>query len=627
MDEKQSINLPESWLKCPRKGKLIADKFLPFKTPLCSDFSDLTQEKDRFPPSMLATLKHPLGLVINLTNSDRFYSPKDLTTFGIDFMKIPCEGHKKPPTEEQTRKFIQTCTNHLNREKPKAVGVHCTHGFNRTGFLIVSYLVQEEDWGLSAAVQAFTEARPPGIYKQEYLNELCTRFGEEEGPLIAPERPAWRESDLANDESIPNDHNSFTGNFMEEVPSIHALTDHCTFPKPLDILKKVCQLCSLRNGHNLNFPGSQPVTLDRNRLDNLKEHPYWVSWKADGTRYMMYIQDRGAVFLIRRDAKVFPISEITFPSRKGNDTNHVKETLLDCEMVLETKQNNVERAYLLIYDVVAFGGDPQFGQLPHSERMKILKCDIYKPREDAAIRQDIDKRREPFSIRLKEFFPLVDTGYIYKNYIPKLQHGNDGLILSRENEGYIPGRCDTLLKWKPPALNSIDFRLKIENVEAREGLLAEKTYNLMVLKDGRKDEMSFIKLDPRDMKKDGFNPLEFDNKIIECTYIKVENRFKILRQRTDKTQPNTYSTAQNVWESICNPLEIDDLLECIQKESFSARLGHKPHQNVGKSTANIHQQNHIQPQNLKRRNSSQDFDSNQIEISSEPNRKRSKLSI
>ena len=26
------------------------------------------------------------------------------------------------------------------------LGVHCTHGFNRTGFLIISYLVQVSEW-------------------------------------------------------------------------------------------------------------------------------------------------------------------------------------------------------------------------------------------------------------------------------------------------------------------------------------------------------------------------------------------------------------------------------------------------------------------------------------------------
>lgn len=29
---------------------------------------------------------------------------------------------------------------------------------------------------------------------------------------------------------------------------------------------------------------------------------------------------------------------------------------------------------------------------------------------------------------------------------------------------YKPGRCDSILKWKPPNLNSVDFRLKITKV-------------------------------------------------------------------------------------------------------------------------------------------------------------------
>ena len=29
---------------------------------------------------------------------------------------------------------------------------------------------------------------------------------------------------------------------------------------------------------------------------------------------------------------------------------------------------------------------------------------------------------------------------------------------------YKPGRCDEILKWKPPSLNSVDFRLKITKV-------------------------------------------------------------------------------------------------------------------------------------------------------------------
>jgi mRNA guanylyltransferase len=38
-----------------------------------------------------------------------------------------------------------------------------------------------------------------------------------------------------------------------------------------------------------------------------------------------------------------------------------------------------------------------------------------------------------------------------------LPHGNDGVIFSKISPPYSPGRCDDLIKWKPPHMNSIDF--------------------------------------------------------------------------------------------------------------------------------------------------------------------------
>ena len=37
------------------------------------------------------------------------------------------------------------------------------------------------------------------------------------------------------------------------------------------------------------FPGCQPVSMIQENLCFLKDKPYKVSWKADGTRYMMLI--------------------------------------------------------------------------------------------------------------------------------------------------------------------------------------------------------------------------------------------------------------------------------------------------------------------------------------------------
>lgn len=71
---------------------------------------------------------------------------------------------------------------------------------------------------------------------------------------------------------------------------------------------------------------------------------------------------------------------------------------------------------------------------------------------------------------------------------------------------YRAGRCDTVLKWKPPSHNSIDFKLQIRKV-CREGELPEHIGFLYVQHESRPmGEMKATK-----------KLLPYDNKIIECT--------------------------------------------------------------------------------------------------------------
>ena len=53
----------------------------------------------------------------------------------------------------------------------------------------------------------------------------------------------------------------------------------------------------------LNFPGSQPVSLNRQNLGLLRQERYMVTWKADGTRYMLLIMMSGT-YLVDRSFKV-----------------------------------------------------------------------------------------------------------------------------------------------------------------------------------------------------------------------------------------------------------------------------------------------------------------------------------
>lgn len=76
-------------------------------------------------------------------------------------------------------------------------------------------------------------------------------------------------------------------------------------------------------------------------------------------------------------------------------------------------------------------------------------------------------------------------------------------------KAYTCGRFEYLLKWKPPELSTIDFKLKIEKIVA-PGLLPEYRANLYVQNLDR--PFGEIKPVVKDLKK-------YDGKIVECTFV------------------------------------------------------------------------------------------------------------
>lgn len=59
---------------------------------------------------------------------------------------------------------------------------------------------------------------------------------------------------------------------------------------------------------------------------------------------------------------------------------------------------------------------------------------------------------------------------------------------------------------------------------------------------------------------------DLDNKIIECKY--DNNSWVYMRERTDKSFPNSYDTAKGVCRSIQYPVTTEMLLDFIKKHRF-----------------------------------------------------------
>nr|XP_025949185.1 mRNA-capping enzyme isoform X3 [Dromaius novaehollandiae] len=460
-------------------------------------YDEQVAEENRFHPSMLSnylkSLKVKMGLLVDLTNTTRFYDRNDIEKEGIKYIKLQCKGHGECPTPENTETFIRICEHFSDKNPSELIGVHCTHGFNRTGFLICAFLVEKLDWSVEAAVATFAQARPPGIYKGDYLKELFRRYGDEDDAPSPPELPEWcfdedEEEDDDNgktggQESEPGSSSSSYGKrrkerlklgaiFLEGV-TVRCVTQVTTQPKLGGIQQKCQQFCGWEGS---GFPGAQPVSMDKQNIKFLEQKPYKVSWKADGTRYMMLIDGKNEVYMIDRDNSIFHVSNLEFPFRKDL-RSHLANTLLDGEMIIDKVNGQIVPRYL-IYDIIKFNGQP-VGDCDFNVRLACIEKEIIFPRHEKMKTGLIDKAQEPFSVRNKPFFDIYTARKLLEgSFAREVSHEVDGLIFQPTGK-YKPGRCDDILKWKPPSLNSVDFRLKITRIGG-EGLLTQNVGLLYV---------------------------------------------------------------------------------------------------------------------------------------------------
>ncbi|KAI8034172.1 mRNA-capping enzyme [Drosophila gunungcola] len=612
--ERGSGPLPNRWLYCPRKSdSIIAERFLAFKTPLSQSFQDKMPIECTFRPEMLfdycKTLKLKLGLWVDLTNTKRFYDRSTVEERGAQYIKLQCRGHGETPSPEQTHSFIEIVDNFINERPFDVIAVHCTHGFNRTGFLIVSYMVERLDCSVEAALAVFANARPPGIYKQDYINELYKRYEDEEDAPSAPEQPNWcldyddsngdgsatdsrkrhfddnnsgssstsqqhageqqqeEEGEELDGDEADGDGDASTSDgqprkkrrremivknatFMAGVPGVRQVSDQ---PRLGDLQRKVQDWCQWnKNG----FPGSQPVSMDSNNIKRLSEIPYRVSWKADGTRYMMLIDGRDEVYFFDRNHSCFQVENVAFVDGK-NLNDHLEGTLLDGEMVLDKIGETVTPRYL-VYDVVRISHRDVRDEPFYPNRLDYIKKDVIGPRILGMKHGIINQRLQAFSVRGKDFWDIwMSARLLGEKFSRTLAHEPDGLIFQPSQQPYTAGVCSDVFKWKPHELNSVDFRLKIIT-ERGEGLLTKKVGFLYVGgHDAPFGRMQKLTKEIRDL----------DNRIVECTMNQFGN-WEFMRERTDKKHPNSYNTAHSVVKSIKQPITKDYLLNYIATYGF-----------------------------------------------------------
>jgi len=369
-----------------------------------------------------------------------------------------------------------------------------------------------------------------------------------------------------------------------------------------DMDKKKADNFVIRNPKH-HFIGPQPVTLE---LENLLDYDlndksilknYSVTDKADGERNLLYIHTDNRVYLINNRLK------ITYTGLKHP---HAK-TIIDGELITKDRFGNNMNLYAA-FDVYYHKGNNVSNKPLISkgkDRLDILK-EVIESKEHKFVSVNKDNK---LNVKLKEFKYGNDEKILKHSKIIIDNHKNDnieyyvdGLIFTPINlnvgskkegdDSSLTGTWNKVLKWKPVEDNTIDFLINF----VRDTDLNGEIYKYCKLYVGYNQDLEIdpLKILKHEFEDNIYAKKEFgevylkynsnrhlvtndddvisDNMIVEFAYDNdTDNEFLKwvpYRIRHDKTElykmtnkisgtANDFSTAQNVWNTIQNPVTYD----------------------------------------------------------------------
>lgn len=353
------------------------------------------------------------------------------------------------------------------------------------------------------------------------------------------------------------------------------------------------EMADLLGRHQTSFPGAQPVSFARQHLDYLTKQDYYVCEKSDGIRYLLYsTEDENggeAHYLIDRKNDYWFITNhnLHFP-REGDLRAFHSATLVDGELVWDGLSNGKKEPRFLVFDCLVMDGNKLMDRTL-DKRLAYFKERLYTPYKKLFKKFPDELQFQPFFVEMKPFQLAYGIEMMFKQVLPSLKHGNDGLIFTCRNTSYKHGTDPHILKWKPPEENTIDFRLKLlfptvepDEWERQEGILEPFVdYNsvpraeLLIFKgEGHDRYEAFADLhlteEEWEILKSLNDPL--NDRIVECNQDE-QGRWRMVRFRDDKNEANHRSTVTSVLESISDRVSEKDLYRAAGpiKDSWKAR--------------------------------------------------------
>jgi hypothetical protein len=266
------------------------------------------------------------------------------------------------------------------------------------------------------------------------------------------------------------------------------------------------------------FPGPQPISIERKHFPILKKSEYLVCEKTDGVRHVLcafMFCDKKVCFLVNRALDILLVT-VTLPKHA------YQGTILDGEFV--------NQELFMVYDSVFVSGV----DVKNENLLKRLES------ADSVVSGILKMKTDPITIKIKTFYNYKNISEFKKIY-KSLTCKTDGVIFTPVNEPIRVGTHETMFKWKPRDLNTIDFQAKLWYDGTKWGLYVQEKGRLVFESELTHEET------PEWIKEDS---------IVECQYMCDEEPrwWKPICLRTDKVHPNNrrtfYRTLTNIRENI-----------------------------------------------------------------------------
>jgi mRNA guanylyltransferase len=277
-------------------------------------------------------------------------------------------------------------------------------------------------------------------------------------------------------------------------------------------------------------------------------------------------------YLIDRKNEYYFLDNLHLPHHADPDgVRYHKDTLLDGELVSDREDDGSYRLRYLVFDCLVLDGENLINK-PFDKRIGRYHSFVDGPFKKLFKRYPQELVHLPFDVTFKVMEKPYALEAMFKDKLPKLRHGNDGLIFTCKGTTYVSGTDEHILKWKPAHENSIDFKLVLEDfpvdVDGDEDYDAKPPFTLQVWHGNGQPYTNFAPLYITDDEWECMKALheQLDGRIIECYRDELGRwRYKAEsngapRFRDDKENANHISTVNKVLESIEDGVSEEELL-------------------------------------------------------------------